>query len=235
MALYMTLFVHQVKFVMHQERCKADEAKGRASETWQSVNRLPLEDVDGNARAVEHGLKYAAKDAAAYEARCLLKPAEEEARAAKAARTAVFHAEARKVLAAEEAAELAQRIESGELVQAKFYQTVPHVWAAVDENTEASHFWEKNVACQSWGGKLWVDKKHVFEAGVWALQPAAGGGFEWKTDAPSPTQTVAAQTVAAQTVAAQTVAAQTVAAQTVAAQTVAAAESRPEKKAKLQK
>jgi hypothetical protein len=61
-----------VKLVMHEERCKADEANGRGSFTWTAGTRLGGDDVEGKQRAVEEGLKYAARDAGAYEQRCLL-------------------------------------------------------------------------------------------------------------------------------------------------------------------
>ena len=193
---------------MHQERCKADEAKGRVSEIWTIGTRLAADDVEGNERALEDGLKYAKRDAAAYEVRCLLEPEKEKERKAAAAKSAA-HAEAQKLIAA---AAVHKRIERGDLVEAKFYQAAPDSWAAVDEKTQAWHFWETSVACESWGGKLWVDKKQVLEAGLWALQSGpgvaggeAGGGLQCKTAAPSP------------------------------AQTDAAVETRPEKKAKLQK
>ena len=59
-----------------------------------------MEEDEAKERAVEEGLKYAARDAGAYEARCLLEPAREAARAA--AKTRV---DAREV---EEAARLAR-------------------------------------------------------------------------------------------------------------------------------
>ncbi len=62
----------QVKLVMHEERCKADEANGRGSFTWTAWTRLAVDDVEGKQRSVEEGLKYAARDAGAYEQRCLL-------------------------------------------------------------------------------------------------------------------------------------------------------------------
>ncbi len=54
---------------MHQERCNADEANGRGSETWTIGTRLVVDDVEGKERAVEHGLKYVRRDAGAYETR----------------------------------------------------------------------------------------------------------------------------------------------------------------------
>jgi len=189
---------------MHQERCKADEAKGRASKTWTIGTRLAATDGEAKERAVEDGLKYAKRDAAAYEARCLLEPQEEKERVAMLAAVwnSPAHVMARKLISE---ASVPSRIERGDLVEAKFYKPELNSWAPVDENTQPWHFWQWSVACESWEGKLWVEKKQVFEAGVWALEPAPGGGFQWKEHAPSP------------------------------AETVAAAETHPEKKAKLQK
>lgn len=190
----------QVMLVMHEERCKADAEKGRESKTWDAGTRLAEADVVGKEKALYAGLMYARQDAAAYEARCLLEPEQEKAREAerlrREAKKEAFHAEARKAEAAKGAALTAARIGLGDLVEAKFWQVAKGVWAAVDEKTEARHFWQWSVACEPWGGKLWVDKTRVWEAGVWALQPgkgvgglkagggsvgAAGGGGEWAT------------------------------------------------------
>ena len=76
---------------MHKERCKADEAKGRLSETWTIGTRLAPSDVEGRARAKVHGLEGAARDAESYEARCLLMPDEEAERVVKAARKGRWH------------------------------------------------------------------------------------------------------------------------------------------------
>ena len=186
----------QVKLVMHEERCKADVKKGREYLTCQVGTRLAEADVQGKGRAVVAGLYHARQDAAGYEARCLLEPEQEKAREAErlkreAKKEALHEWEAVKRAALTEA-----RIEGGALVEAKFWQPAKGVWAAVDAKTEARHFWERGVACEPWGGKLWVDKTRVLEAGAWALQPgkgvgglkagggsagAAGGGWEWAT------------------------------------------------------
>ena len=133
------------------ERCKADEAQGRVSGTWTIGRRLAESDVEGRERARVHGVECAAMDAAAYEARCVLAKEVEKERAAKA-----------EELRLERVAEVPKRIERGELVEAKFWQPAKGVWAAVDEKTEARHFWTWSVACEAWGGKLWVDKGQVW-------------------------------------------------------------------------
>ncbi len=164
---------------MHKERCKADEAKGRLSETWTIGTRLTPSDVEGRACAKVHGLECAARGATAYEARCLLMPAEEAERVVKTARMAEFHAEKVEEMRMERVAEVPKRIERGELVEAKFWPVAKGRWAVVDAQTEARQFWERNVGCEAWGGKLWVDKKQVWEAGVFALEPGQGvGGLE---------------------------------------------------------
>lgn len=224
----------QIRYVMHQERCKADQANGRASEIFTMGTRLAEHDVDSRERALQDGLKYAQRDAAAYEARCLLEPEKEKERKAAAAKSAA-HAEAQKLIAAEA---VHKRIESGDLVEAKFYKPELNSWAPVDENTQPWHFWNWSVACESWGGKLWVEKKQVFEAGVWALEPAPGGGFQWKEHAPNPAQTVADAETRPEKRALESGPGGGFQSKQHApspAQTVADAEARPEKKAKLQK
>ncbi len=66
---------------MHEERCKADEAQGR--ECFERTMGTWLEEGEARERAVEEGLKYAARDAGAYEKRCALEPVEEAERSAK--------------------------------------------------------------------------------------------------------------------------------------------------------
>jgi hypothetical protein len=61
------------------------------------------------------------------------------------------------------------RIERGELVVGKYFQVVWGVWMEADEKTEARHFRERNVGCEEYGGRLWVEKKQVWEVGVWSL------------------------------------------------------------------
>ena len=149
-------------YVMHLERCKADEAQGRVSGTWTIGTRLAESDVEGRERARVHGLECAAMDAAAYEERCLLAPEVEKERVAKAARDAAVRAAKAEEIRLERVAEVPKKIERGELVEAKFWQTGKGVWMAVDAQTEARHFWERNIACEAWGGKLWVDKGQVW-------------------------------------------------------------------------
>ena len=69
------------------------------------------------------------------------------------------------------------RIESGELVVAKYVQVVRGVWGAVDEKTEARHFWEMGVGCYEHGGRLYVEKKQALESGEWLLLERAGGNM----------------------------------------------------------
>ena len=109
-------------YVMHEERCKADEAKGRVSETWTMGTRLAESDVEGRERARVHGLEYVVMDAAAYEARCVLEPEKEKERLRKAARDAAVHAAKVEEMRMESVAEVPKRIERGELVEAKFWQ-----------------------------------------------------------------------------------------------------------------
>ncbi len=105
---------------MHLERCKADEAKGRGSVEWTIGTRLAVDDVEGRERVRVHGLECAARDATAYEARCLLEPAEEAERAAQAERNAAYHETRLEEMRMESEAEVPKRIERGELVEAKF-------------------------------------------------------------------------------------------------------------------
>ena len=73
-------------------------------------------------------------------------------------------------------AEVPKRIERGELVEAKFWQSGKGVWMAVDEKTEARHFRERNVGCEEYGERMWVEKKQVWETGVWVLESSGGVG-----------------------------------------------------------
>jgi hypothetical protein len=151
----------QVMYVMHQERCKADEKNGRLSFEWKIGTRLGEEDVEGMERARVHGVEYAARDAVAYEARCLLEPAEEAAGVLRAERNAAYHAATVEKMSRERAAQVAERIYAGELVEAKFWPKAKGVWAAVDGQTKARHFWEMGIGCEASGGKLWVEKEQV--------------------------------------------------------------------------
>ena len=76
----------QVLWVMYEARCDADEKHGR--EYFQRKMGTQLEEGEAKERAVEEGLKYAKRDAAAYEKRVALEPAEAVERAAKTARLA---------------------------------------------------------------------------------------------------------------------------------------------------
>jgi len=104
---------------MHEERCKADAAQGRASGTLKVGMRLAEADVEGKERAMLAGVMYARQDAAAYEARCLLAPGEEKAREAERLRREAKAAAVDAAAAVERAALVEQRIETGELVEAK--------------------------------------------------------------------------------------------------------------------
>ena len=127
-----------VKWVMYQERCKTDEAQGRGCCTWTIGTRL--EEGESKEQTVEDGLMYEKRDAAEYEARCLLDPEENEMRATAAAKRTVIEAERWKVEEAAHVAGIPVRIERGDLVVTKYFQSVRGVWMEVDEKTEASHF-----------------------------------------------------------------------------------------------
>ena len=135
-----------VKWVMYQERCKADEAQGRGCCTWTIGTRL--EEGESKDRSVEDGLMYAKRDAVANEARCLLDPAENEMRATATAKRVVIEEERWKVEEAARVTGIPVRIEKGELVVVKYFQPVRGVWMTVDEKTEARHFRERNVGCE---------------------------------------------------------------------------------------
>ena len=163
-----------VKWVMYQERCKADEAQGRGCCTWTIGTRM--EEGESKERSVEDGLMYAKRDAAANDARCLLDPAENEVSPTATAKRAVIEEERWKVEEAARVAGIPVRIERGELVVAKYFQPVWGVWMTVDEKTEARHFRERNVGCEEYGGRMWVEKKQVWETGVWTLETSGGVG-----------------------------------------------------------
>jgi hypothetical protein len=163
-----------VKYVSYLERCKADEAAGRLFVEWTIGTRLAVDDVEGRERARVHGVECAARDAKAYEARCLLEPAEEAERAASKERNAAWMEKRVTEMRLESEAAVPGRIERGELVEAKFWMKGTGVWAAVDEKTEAKDFWVRNIGCEAWGGKLWVDKRQVLAAGVAGLEPGLG-------------------------------------------------------------
>ena len=169
-----------VKWVMYQERFKTDEAQGRGCCTWTIGTRL--EEGESKERPVEDGLMYEKRDASAYEARCLLEPEENEMRATAVAKRAVIEAERWKVEEAAHVAGIPVRIERGELVVTKYFQPVRGVWMTVDEKTETRHFRERNVGCEEYGDRMWVEKKQVWETGVWSLEPTGcvgglGGGW----------------------------------------------------------
>jgi hypothetical protein len=69
---------------MYEARCDADEEHGR--ECFGRKMGTRLEEGEAKERAVEEGVKYAKRDAAAYEKRVALEPAEAAERAAKTAR-----------------------------------------------------------------------------------------------------------------------------------------------------
>ena len=136
---------------MYEARCEADEAHGR--ECFPRRMGTQLEEGEAKERAVEEGLKYAKRDAAAYEKRCALEPAEAVERAAKtarreegAARVAAREAERLRVEEAGRVVAIPGRIARVELMLVKCVETEGGL-RAVDAQTAAREFLEAGVWC----------------------------------------------------------------------------------------
>ena len=167
---------------MYEARCEADEAHGRAC--FPRRMGTQLEEGEAKERAVEEGLKYAKRDAAAYEKRVALEPAEAAERAAKtarraegAARVAAREAERWRVEEAGRVAARPGRIARGELMLVKCVETEGGL-RAVDAQTAATEFREAGVWCVEHEGRLYVETRNaheVSEGGTRVVEPAAGG------------------------------------------------------------
>lgn len=159
----------QVQWVMYEARCQADEAHGR--ECFAMKMGTQMEEGEAKERAVEEGVKYAKRDAAAYEKRCALEPAEAAARAAKTARreeaaaiVAAREAERWKMLEGGRVAAVLGRIARGELVVARYVEVsggVNPVLREVDVATDGKVFREMGVGCVEVDGKLYVEAKNA--------------------------------------------------------------------------
>lgn len=162
----------QVLWVMHEARCAADVAHGRECCEWKKGTQM--EEGEAKERAVEEGLKYAKRDAAAYEARCVL---EAEAEVVKRA-AAVKRAEAAIRAEAAQRAETAGRIWSGELMRVTCVETAGGACEAVDVEAGAREFREAGVWCVVHEGGLYVETGNAeaaSEGGARVVSPAAGG------------------------------------------------------------
>ena len=159
----------QVLWVMHEARCAADVAHGRECCEWKKGTQR--EEGEAKERAVEEGLKYAKRDAAAYEKRCALEPAEAAERAAKtarraegAARVAAREAERLRVEEAGRVAAIPGRIARGELVVERYVEVSggvnPVLWA-VDVASDARQFREAGIGCVEHEGMLYVEAKNT--------------------------------------------------------------------------
>ncbi len=154
---------------MYEARCKADETQGR--ECFERKMGTGLAEGEAKERAVEEGVKYAKRDAEAYEKRCALEPTEEAERAVKTARraegatrVAAREAERWKVEEAGRVAAVLGRIERGELVEARYVEVaggVNPVLRSVDEESDAKMFREADVGCVEHEGALYVEAKNA--------------------------------------------------------------------------
>jgi hypothetical protein len=154
---------------MYEARCEADEAHGR--ESFPRKMGMQLEEGEAKERAVEEGVKYAKRDAAAYEKRVALEPAEAAERAAKtarraegAARVAAREAERLRAEEAARAAAVPGRIARGELVVARYVEVcggVNPVLREVDVATDAKVIREMGVGCVEHEGALYVEAKNA--------------------------------------------------------------------------
>lgn len=160
----------QVLWVMYEARCDADEKHGRGC--FPRKMGTQLEEGEEKERAVEEGLKYAKRDAAAYEKRCALEPAEAVERAAKtarraegAARVVAREAERWRVEEAARAAAVPGRIARGELVVVRYVEVsggVSPVVRDVDVGSDAKVIREMGMGCVEHEGALYVEAKNAY-------------------------------------------------------------------------
>ena len=155
---------------MYEARCDADEKHGR--ECFQRKMGTQMQEGEAKERAVAEGVKYADRDAAAYEKRCALEPAEAVERAAKTARReevaaiiAAREAERWRVEEAARAAAVPGRIARGELVVARYVEVsggVSPVLREVDVGSDAKVIREMGMGCVEHEGALYVEAKNAY-------------------------------------------------------------------------